>query len=122
MPVEKKVGDAVFAGTINERGVFEFTVTAPHEHTTLARIIRAVKEAQSQRAPTQRFIARYYTPAVVLLAVLLAVLPPPFWGAAFSLWLYKSLVLLIIACPCALVISTPVTVVSGLAAAAKQGC
>jgi Cd2+/Zn2+-exporting ATPase len=124
MPVEKKTGDTVFAGSINERGAFEFTVTSDKGHTTLARIIRAVQEAQAQRAPTQRFVdnfARYYTPAVVVLAVLVAVVPPLFFGAAFSPWLYKALVMLVIACPCALVISTPVTVVSGLAAAARRG-
>lgn len=124
MPVEKKSGDAVFAGTVNERGAFEFRTTAGKSDTTLARIIRTVQEAQSQRAPTQRFVdnfARYYTPTVVLLAVLVAAVPPLFFHAAFAPWLYKALVMLVIACPCALVISTPVTVVSGLAAAARQG-
>jgi Cd2+/Zn2+-exporting ATPase len=83
-----------------------------------------VQEAQGQRAPTQRFVdqfARYYTPAVVALAVLVAVVPPLFFGGVFLDWLYKALVMLVIACPCALVISTPVTVVSGLAAAARRG-
>jgi Cd2+/Zn2+-exporting ATPase len=124
MPVEKKTGDTVFAGSINERGAFEFTVTSDKGHTTLARIIRAVQEAQAQRAPTQRFVdnfARYYTPAVVVLALLVAAVPPLFFGTAFSPWLYKALVMLVIACPCALVISTPITVVSGLAAAARRG-
>jgi Cd2+/Zn2+-exporting ATPase len=124
MPVEKKPGDAVFAGTINERGAFEFTVTANKGDTTLARIIRSVQAAQGERAPTQRFVdqfARYYTPAVVVLAVLIAAVPPLAFGAKFMPWLYKALVTLVIACPCALVISTPVTVVSGLAAAARRG-
>lgn len=124
MPVEKTVGDPVFAGTVNERGAFEFRVTANKGNTTLARIVRAVQEAQGQRAPTQRFVdqfARYYTPAVVALAVLVAVVPPLFFGGVFLDWLYKALVMLVIACPCALVISTPVTVVSGLAAAARRG-
>jgi Cd2+/Zn2+-exporting ATPase len=124
LPVEKKIGDAVFAGTINERGVFEFTATANKGNTTLARIIRAVETAQAQRAPTQRFIddfARYYTPTVVLLALLVAAVPPLVWGGGFAPWIYKALVMLVIACPCALVISTPVTVVSGLAAAARRG-
>ncbi|HZR03316.1 MAG TPA: heavy metal translocating P-type ATPase [Burkholderiales bacterium] len=124
MPVEKQAGDPVFAGTINERGSFEFSVTANRGNTTLARIIRSVQEAQSQRAPTQRFVdqfSRYYTPAVVIFAVLVAVLPPLVFGAPFVPWLYKALVMLVIACPCALVISTPVTVVSGLAAAARRG-
>ena len=124
MPVEKKTGDQVFAGSINERGSFEFEVTANKGNTTLARIIRAVQQAQSERAPTQRFVdqfARYYTPAVVVLAVLVAAVPPLFFGQLFQPWLYKALVMLVIACPCALVISTPVTVVSGLAAAARRG-
>jgi Zn2+/Cd2+-exporting ATPase len=124
IPVEKKVGDQVFAGTINERGSFEFRVTSDKGHTTLDRIIRAVQEAQGQRAPTQRVVdrlARYYTPTVVGLAVLVAAVPPILFGAAFQPWLYKALVMLVIACPCALVISTPVTVVSGLAAAARLG-
>lgn len=124
MPVEKKTGDSVFAGTINERGTFEFTVKANKGNTTLARIIRSVQAAQSERAPTQRFVdtfAHYYTPAVVVLAILIAAVPPLALGADFSPWFYKALVMLVIACPCALVISTPVTVVSGLAAAARRG-
>ena len=124
LPVEKRTGDVVFAGTINEKGVFDFAVTANQGNTTLARIIRAVQQAQAERAPTQRFIdefARYYTPIVVLLALLVAVVPPLFLGASFSPWFYKALVMLVIACPCALVISTPVTVVSGLAVAARRG-
>lgn len=124
MPVEKKTDDTVFAGTINERGSFEFRVTANTGNTTLARIVRSVQAAQGERAPTQRFVdefARYYTPAVVVLAVLIAAAPPLFLGVAFTPWFYKALVMLVIACPCALVISTPVTVVSGLAAAARNG-
>ncbi len=124
IPVEKRAGDAVFAGTINEKGSFEFEVTANRGNTTLARIVRSVQEAQGQRAPTQRFVdrfARYYTPAVVLFALLVAVLPPLAFAQPFMPWLYKALVMLVIACPCALVISTPVTVVSGLAAAARRG-
>lgn len=124
MPVEKEAGDPVYAGTINERGYFEFEVTANKKDTTLARIIRAVQQAQASKAPTQRFVdrfSRYYTPTVVALAVLIAAVPPLFFGAAFYPWFYKALVLLVIACPCALVISTPVTVVSGLAAAARRG-
>ncbi len=124
IPVAKNTGDTVFAGTINGVSVFEFRVTANKGNTTLARIVRSVQEAQGQRAPTQRFVdqfARYYTPAIVVLAILIAAAPPLFFSAAFTPWLYKALVTLVIACPCALVISTPVTVVSGLAAAAKQG-
>jgi Cd2+/Zn2+-exporting ATPase len=124
IPVMKAAGDAVFAGTLNERGMLEFRVTANKGHTTLDRIIHSVQEAQGQRAPTQRFVdqfARYYTPAVVAFAILVATMPPLLFGAAFEPWFYKALVMLVIACPCALVISTPVTVVSGLAAAARQG-
>lgn len=124
MPVEKRAGDQVFAGTINERGSFEFETTTSGGNTTLSRIITAVQQAQAQRAPTQRFIdnfARYYTPAVVAFAILIAALPPIALGQPFQPWLYKALVLLVIACPCALVISTPVTVVSGLASAARRG-
>lgn len=124
MPVEKKSGDAIFAGTINERGAFEFRVTANKGNTTLARIIRSVQAAQSERAPTQRFVdqfARYYTPVIVILAMLIAGVPPLFFSEAWTPWFYKALVTLVIACPCALVISTPVTVVSGLAAAARRG-
>lgn len=124
MPVEKQAGDAVYAGTINERGAFDYRVTATQDHSTLARIVAAVQEAHGQRAPTQRFVdqfARYYIPAIVALAILVTILPPLIMGAAFPPWFYKALVLLVIACPCALVISTPVTVVSGLAAAARHG-
>ena len=124
VPFEKSIGDPVFAGTINERGSFEFEVTANRGNTTLARIVRSVQEAQAQRAPTQRFVDRFayfYTPAVVVVALLVATVPPLAFGLPWEPWLYKALVLLVIACPCALVISTPVTVVSGLAAAAKHG-
>lgn len=124
MPVSKVVGDSVFAGTVNEKGSFEFEVTANTGHTTLSRIIRAVQQAQGQKAPTQRFVdqfARYYTPTVVVLAILVAAIPPLLFGQAFLPWLYKALVLLVIGCPCALVISTPVTVVSALASAARRG-
>jgi Cd2+/Zn2+-exporting ATPase len=124
MPVVKVAGDPVFAGTLNERGMLEFRVTANKGNTTLDRIIHTVQEAQGQRAPMQRFVdqfALYYTPAVVVFAVLVAVVPPLLFGAEFEPWFYKALVMLVIACPCALVISTPVTVVSGLAAAARQG-
>lgn len=124
IPVAKLPGDVVFAGTINERGGFDYRVTSGQGHSTLARIIKSVQEAQGQRAPTQRFVdqfARYYIPAVVAFAVLVAIVPALLMGAPFQPWLYKALVLLVIACPCALVISTPVTIVSGLAAAAKRG-
>ena len=123
LPVEKVPGDAVFAGTINQSGSFEYRVTAQADDSTLARIIEAVEEAQGQKAPTQRFVDRFaavYTPAVLVLAIGIALVPPYFDGDWFG-WIYKALTLLVIACPCALVISTPVTVVSGLTAAARQG-
>ncbi|WDZ94802.1 heavy metal translocating P-type ATPase [Herbaspirillum sp. WKF16] len=124
IPVTKQVGDGVFAGTINEHGAIELRVTAAQGDSTLSRIVRSVQQAQGQRAPTQRFVdsfARWYIPAVVAMALLVAALPPLLLGAPFYPWLYKALVLLVIACPCALVISTPVTIVSGLAAAARHG-
>ncbi|MFC5767852.1 heavy metal translocating P-type ATPase [Thauera sinica] len=124
MPVDKGPGDAVFAGTINQSGGLAFEVAAPAGDTVLARIIHAVEEAQGKRAPTQRFVDRFaarYTPFVFALAVAVAVGAPLLLGWAWTASLYKALVLLVIACPCALVISTPVTVVSGLAAAARRG-
>ena len=124
LPVEKTVGDTVFAGTINESGSFEYEVTAAANDSTLARIIHAVEAAQGARAPTQRFVDQFatvYTPIVFILALAVAVLPPLFLGGEWFAWIYKALVLLVIACPCALVISTPVTIVSGLAAAARHG-
>ncbi|MHB1111905.1 MAG: heavy metal translocating P-type ATPase [Acidovorax defluvii] len=124
IPVAKATGDTVFAGTINETGSFVYRVTAEATHSTLARIIKAVEEAQGSRAPTQRFIdqfAKVYTPAVFAVALAVMLVPPLFFGGAWMDWVYKALVLLVIACPCALVISTPVTVVSGLAAAARRG-
>ncbi|MBV2133282.1 heavy metal translocating P-type ATPase [Pseudomonas sp. MAP12] len=124
LPVDKTVGDSVFAGTINETGSFEFRVTAEASHSTLSRIIHAVESAQGSRAPTQRFVDRFaqiYTPTVFLIALLTAVMPPLFLSGEWMDWIYKALVLLVIACPCALVISTPVSIVSGLAAAARKG-
>lgn len=124
IPVDKAEGDQIFAGTINETGSFEYKVTAGASDSTLARIIHAVESAQGSRAPTQRFVdqfARVYTPAVFAVALLVAVVPPLAFGGVWFDWIYKALVLLVIACPCALVISTPVTIVSGLAAAARRG-
>ncbi|HQS31843.1 heavy metal translocating P-type ATPase [Polaromonas sp.] len=124
LPVEKAEGDPVFAGTINESGSFEYAVTATAGDSTLARIIHAVEAAQGARAPTQRFVdrfARVYTPVVFAIALAVAIIPPLLLGGDWFAWVYKALVLLVIACPCALVISTPVTIVSGLAAAARQG-
>lgn len=124
LPIDKAAGDPVYAGTINGAGTLEYQVSAAAGESTLARIIRAIESAQSARAPTQRFVdrfARIYTPLVVLLALAIAVLPPLLGLGGWHEWIYKALVLLVIACPCALVISTPVTVVSGLAAAARHG-
>jgi Zn2+/Cd2+-exporting ATPase len=124
LPVDKAEGDAVFAGTINQSGSFDYRVTAAASNTTLARIIHAVEEAQGSKAPTQRFVdqfARVYTPIVFAVALAVAILPPMLFGGLWHEWVYKALVMLVIACPCALVISTPVTIVSGLAAAARQG-
>ena len=124
LPVDKQVGDPLYAGSIVTDGVVEATVTAVAGESTLARIAAAIQDAQAQRAPTQRFVdqfARYYTPAVVVLALLVAALGPVLFAGTWGDWLYQALVLLVIACPCALVVSTPITVVSGLAAAAKHG-
>ncbi|WP_095057356.1 MULTISPECIES: heavy metal translocating P-type ATPase [unclassified Pseudomonas] len=124
LPVEKTVGDKVFAGTINQAGSLEFAVTAAADNSTLARIIHAVEQAQGARAPTQRFVdsfSKIYTPVVFVLALAVAIIPPLFMGALWFDWIYRALVLLVVACPCALVISTPVTIVSGLAAAARKG-
>lgn len=124
LPVEKAPGDQVFAATINESGSFEYIVTAIASNSTLARIIHAVEAAQGSRAPTQRFVdsfARWYTPVIFIVAIAVALIPPLFYSAAWLDWIYRALVLLVVACPCALVISTPVTIVSGLAAAARHG-
>lgn len=124
VPVSKASGDEIFAGTINGHGALEARVTRQVEDTTLARIMHAVEEAQSTRAPTQSLVDRFakvYTPVVVGLAALIAVIPPLAFGAEWATWLYRALALLVIACPCALVISTPVTIVSGLTGAARAG-
>lgn len=124
IPVEKAPGDDVFAGTINQSGALEFEVTAPASDTVLARIIHAVEDAEGSRAPTQRFVdsfAAVYTPAVFALALAIALAGPLLFGWAWMASIYKALVILVIACPCALVISTPVTVVSGLATATRRG-
>ena len=123
LPVDKGPGDEVFAGTINGHGAIEVAVTRRRRDTTLARIIHLVEAAQAQRAPSQQFIdrfARYYTPAVIALAILLAMVPIV-TGGATDTWIYRALVLLVVSCPCALVISTPVSVVSALAGAARRG-
>ncbi|MDZ7289174.1 MAG: heavy metal translocating P-type ATPase [candidate division KSB1 bacterium] len=131
LPLTKTAGDEIFAGTINGEGTLEVRVTRHAADSTLSNIIHLVEEAQSQRAPSQRFIDRFakiYTPAVVITALLVAILPPllfnaPFWNLPDGThgWFYRALTLLVIACPCALVISTPVTIVSAISAAAKNG-
>nr|WP_322348751.1 cation-translocating P-type ATPase [Orrella marina] len=124
VPVEKSSGDPVFAGTVNQYGELEFEVDKPASDTVLARIIHVVEQAQSARAPIQRFVDRFaavYTPAVFVIALLVAIGGPLAFGIAWSDSIYKALVLLVIACPCALVISTPVTIVSGLTSAARMG-
>ncbi len=124
LPVEKAPGDTVYAGSINGQGSLDVRVTHLAADTTLAHIIHLIEEAQAARAPAQTFIdrfARLYTPAVLVLAALIAVLPPLLLGQAFDDWFYRALVLLVIACPCALVISTPVAIVSGLARGARAG-
>lgn len=124
VPVEKGPDDVLFAGTVNHHGELVYRVTALASDSTLARIVQAVESAQGSRAPTQRFIDRfasYYTPAIIILALLVAVLPPLLWAVPWLDAAYKALVLLVIACPCALVISTPVSIVSGLTAAARHG-
>ncbi|HNX34001.1 MAG TPA: heavy metal translocating P-type ATPase [Kiritimatiellia bacterium] len=124
VPVPKGPGDEVWAGTINENGTIEFHSTRLSEDTALSRIIRMVEEAQSRRAQSEQWVerfARYYTPAMMLFAVLVAVVPPLAFAEAWGAWFYEALVLLVIACPCALVISTPVSVVAALSAAAGEG-
>jgi Cd2+/Zn2+-exporting ATPase len=124
MPVDKGPGAQVFAGSINGEGALEIEVTHRAQETMLARIIALVEQAQAQKAPTQTFVERFaaiYTPAVIAGAVLVATLPPLLLAEAFSPWVYRALVLLVISCPCALVISTPVAVVCGLARAARAG-
>jgi Cd2+/Zn2+-exporting ATPase len=124
IPVDKEPGDTVFAGTLNSQGALTVRVTRLASDTTLARIIHAVEEAQGSRAPSQSFVerfARVYTPAVVLLAIALAVFPPMLGLGDARVWLYRALTMLVIACPCALVISTPITIVSALTGAARSG-
>src|SRR5690606_9854691 len=124
MPVAKGPGAEVFAGTLNGEGALEVRATRVAEDSTLARILHAVEEAQASRAPSQTFVdrfARVYTPAVVATALGLLVLPPLAGLGTWGEWFYRALVLLVVACPCALVISTPVTIVSALAGAARRG-
>ncbi|RKY08072.1 MAG: cadmium-translocating P-type ATPase [Planctomycetota bacterium] len=124
MPVAKEMGNAVFAGTINEDGALEIKVTKLSKDTTLAKIIHMVEEAQSRRAHSEQWVekfARTYTPIMMILAMAVVIVPPLLFSANWSEWLYRGLVILVIACPCALVISTPISIVSGLTAAARNG-
>ena len=124
LPIEKRPGDEVFAGTINGRGALDVRVGRLRRDSTLARIIHLVERAQSERAPSQTFVdrfARVYTPVVLATAIAVALVPPLVLAASWTTWFYRSLVLLVISCPCALVISTPVSIVSALAAAARKG-
>jgi Cd2+/Zn2+-exporting ATPase len=124
LPADKAAGDAVFAGTINGRGALDIRVTHLRRDSTLARVIHLVEQAQAQRAPAQTFVerfARVYTPAVLVLAALVAVVPPLVFAGLWHTWIYRALVLLVVSCPCALVISTPVSVVAALAGAARKG-
>ncbi|MFV2066435.1 MAG: heavy metal translocating P-type ATPase [Pirellulales bacterium] len=123
VPVAKRPGMEVFAGTINGDGLLEIESTKPATDTTLAHIVRMVGEAESRRAPSERWVeqfARIYTPVVMQLALLIFLVPPLLFGGQWSDWFYRSLVLLVIACPCALVISTPVSIVASLASAARN--
>ncbi|MDD2553290.1 MAG: heavy metal translocating P-type ATPase, partial [Desulfotomaculaceae bacterium] len=123
-PVNKVAGDEVYAGTLNLQGALEVEVTRLVKDTTIARIIEMVEEAQAQRAPSQTFVdkfARIYTPVVIALAAGIAVLPPLLWGVGWYDWIYRGLALLVVSCPCALVVSTPVAIVSAIGSAAKHG-
>jgi Cd2+/Zn2+-exporting ATPase len=122
--VAKELGSEVFAGTINEEGTIEFRSTWPASDTTLSRIIRMVEEGRSRRAPAEQWVDKFaavYTPVMMLVALAIFVVPPLFTSGGWAKWFYESLVVLVIACPCALVISTPVTIVAGLGSAARNG-
>lgn len=124
IPVSKQVGDEVYAGTLNGQGLLEIQVTKRAEETMISKIVQLVEKVQEQKSPTEKFIdrfAKYYTPSVILLATLVAIVPPILFSAPFDNWIYRALTLLVVACPCALAISTPVSIVSGITSAARNG-
>ena len=124
VPVEKREGDPVFAGTVNENGILDILVTAGFENSKVSQIIKTIEEAQQSKAPSERFVdkfAKIYTPAVFIGAIFSLLVPPLLFNAEWSVWIYRSLVLLVVACPCALVLATPVSIVSGLTAMARRG-
>lgn len=124
IPVEKEKGSIVYAGTINDSGVLKIKVTTTFDHSKVSQIIRLIEEAQKKKAPSEKFVdqfARIYTPLVFVFAILTCLIPPLFFAQPWGDWIYRSLVLLVIACPCALVISTPISIVSGLTAMARKG-